>query len=858
MNRATLSLRWKRFRRNRRAATPPWGANFPNPARDSPWRASPSTPQAPAGSNDGNYASGTFSTGFPIPVPPNKMLVAFAKSGFSATLTGNYRDGKTTIAMPAFSGVGSSQRFSGHDFASVTPSAGDANIAWFTIPDAPVTPFDQPFLGGLTGPNIVTVGNVGSGAIFTSADQTAFNTAVSSGATEIWILPGTTIKPTAACLITGTGGGVIRFLGNAKIQLQAGVTFTVPASPGGANSRTNIVVVGSATNWKIYDMNVDSLNSANGSISGLWVGGLSSHITFYNYRATNCTLWARQVSGYTEAPRGTPFDGAVDDIVFVHPTSDSCGNAVTPDGGGMKHSNFSSVAGALVTNIIEYEPEDTNVGFTAFDINWSAAAATNTNGGSGIRRFGGKATSSAASIAAANGNLIFIEAGAIPSQDVEIYGGFYDGVTATAGCTGVTIGSNCRNVKLVGVQVANLGVGFAIAGSAQVNVGGEVYLEDCYSRGCITGMTTNVSASGNAVGSWFGPVYITGMVADDYSTGLMTTGLSIGLGTQFKLYRGLMFRDCDFSRIASGGTILNMNSNSGPFLPESMFVNCKGITDKGAVATALGTSTLNEIRSQGGSSATALASTTYRIRADMVVITQADSANSNNNIVALSPAGNTLGKMQNAGASATPTASIDYVMTLAGGAVTTSTGGTGVSINVTTPDGRPLAINQPTITGLLIPQFSIVNFGAFTVAPTVTSGGMVTPFTDTTAAHTLTTQPFPYNSSINLGAFTGAAGATTATSQGGGTITSPFFRYRELSILGATGTVTANIPYEAQLMNYYLGTSAGGTALQINDAGGAIVGTNAGTTFTIPVALPRLWEFICTAAPTLQVTRANY
>lgn len=84
------------------------------------------------------------------------MLVCFSAPGFTATLTGNYRQSsQTPISMPAFPGIGTSQRFSGSVFQQVTPSGPDANLYWFLIPDGSPIPMD---------PGITIVGNSGSTA----------------------------------------------------------------------------------------------------------------------------------------------------------------------------------------------------------------------------------------------------------------------------------------------------------------------------------------------------------------------------------------------------------------------------------------------------------------------------------------------------------------------------------------------------------------------------------------------------------------------------------------------------------------------------------------------------------------------
>jgi len=148
--------RGRDIRHNRRGAM-----NIPPGPPGSPWLANPQP--GPGGTDPALDGSGTFAAGVPIIIPPNRVLICFAASGFTATLTGNFRNGKT-IAYPAFSGVGAAQRFSGSVFQSVTPSAADADIYWFTVPDGPFPPFDS-FSGGVSGGLNVTGAVVAQSAL---------------------------------------------------------------------------------------------------------------------------------------------------------------------------------------------------------------------------------------------------------------------------------------------------------------------------------------------------------------------------------------------------------------------------------------------------------------------------------------------------------------------------------------------------------------------------------------------------------------------------------------------------------------------------------------------------------------------
>ena len=113
-------------------------ANIPAGPPVSPWQPAPPPPpgpnvQARFPAADG---SGPFASGAPIPGPPGRMLITYALAGFTATLQGKYPNGKLTPVL-TFLATGGTFRFSGAVFSEVVPSAGDANIAWFTVPDGP-------------------------------------------------------------------------------------------------------------------------------------------------------------------------------------------------------------------------------------------------------------------------------------------------------------------------------------------------------------------------------------------------------------------------------------------------------------------------------------------------------------------------------------------------------------------------------------------------------------------------------------------------------------------------------------------------------------------------------------------------
>ena len=95
-------------------------------------------------------SAGTFASGQPVKISAGHDLVAFANAGFTATLIGTYRNGKT-INYPAFLGIGYPLRFPDAVFQSVAPSAPDVNISWFEVP-SDHRPFETP---GKTGNSVI-------------------------------------------------------------------------------------------------------------------------------------------------------------------------------------------------------------------------------------------------------------------------------------------------------------------------------------------------------------------------------------------------------------------------------------------------------------------------------------------------------------------------------------------------------------------------------------------------------------------------------------------------------------------------------------------------------------------------------
>lgn len=163
--------------------------NIPPGPPPSPWAGSPAanvTPYIPAIDGGGSFATNTRAT-----IPPNRALFCFAIAGFTATLTGVFRNGQT-IAMPAFPAAGARQIFSGAVFQEVRASAADADILYFTIPDGPYSPFDWSLAGSagsVVTPAGWTIGDDGSGNLeFTdpaSTDVFEFDSVTNGGALKL-------------------------------------------------------------------------------------------------------------------------------------------------------------------------------------------------------------------------------------------------------------------------------------------------------------------------------------------------------------------------------------------------------------------------------------------------------------------------------------------------------------------------------------------------------------------------------------------------------------------------------------------------------------------------------------------------
>ena len=211
-------------------------ANIPAGPPVSPWQPAPPPPpgpnvQARFPAADG---SGTFASGAPIPVPPGRMLITYALAGFTATLQGKYPNGQLTPAL-TFLATGGTFRFSGAVFSEVVPSAGDANIAWFTIPDGPYPPFDEgQSLASVAGVPFVSVGN---GAGFTySTLEAALAFSLAQGGAIIDVDPGFTettanqiVMPSNTWLRSWMGGGEVS--GPTIIAPRAQITSTYTGGP---------------------------------------------------------------------------------------------------------------------------------------------------------------------------------------------------------------------------------------------------------------------------------------------------------------------------------------------------------------------------------------------------------------------------------------------------------------------------------------------------------------------------------------------------------------------------------------------------------------------------------------------------
>ncbi len=183
---------FRKLRRHRRGA-----ASFPGGAPPSPWAGTPVLGEG--GAIPAIDGAGTFASGGPQTIPPNRCMICFAGSGYSAVLTGVYRNGQS-IAFPAFAAIGVPQRFSGSVFQAVKPSAADADIYWFTVPDGPYSPFDNPLQTSVL--PFVTVGPAGSNYPITS-------TAAAGGAAA-------TINA-AIVAVNAAKGGTVQICGGAAV-----------------------------------------------------------------------------------------------------------------------------------------------------------------------------------------------------------------------------------------------------------------------------------------------------------------------------------------------------------------------------------------------------------------------------------------------------------------------------------------------------------------------------------------------------------------------------------------------------------------------------------------------------------------
>jgi hypothetical protein len=654
-------------------------------------------------------------------------------------------------------------------------------------------------------PGIVSVGPAGGAADFNTSDQNGFNLAVASlaatgGTIVVW--PGT-YSPTAEYILTGANIEVI-FEPGAIISLAAGVHWAGKASVGGAANATAIFILGSATNCVVRNLYIVNNNTTTTTVTAVLVAGGVYNCEFHNAYAENMTRWARAHSGYYVPSGMAPptFDGGVHGVVWCNPRSSGCGINWVPDGGGSKFFNGST--SSLIENVTEYAPEDLDCQFTSWDSN--PQSATNPNPNRNLERFGGHAEFTTAGT---NGCFaIFIEAAyAAASQSVRIFGGKYDGLTPNNNNIGLVVGNSNSEVSVEGAEFWNFTTGcklLGIAGAAET--GNNVTLEHLKILRCTTGIELNGTAGGP--GSIVTGVRIRDCLVDDAGAQVTTTGLSLN-GSASKQYVDLAIEDCDFSKIASGGTKVNYGSATGPVYPWARWRGNRGMTDQGMIATPLGTTTINEVRNNG-TSAAPTAGVNYKLNLRSPVVTSAGGTGVS--ITVQHPDGSTLGTLSSSGTGAAPAASRWYQVQGAAATVA-STGGTGVVIFAIGPDGTVLLNGPSTCAATSIPIGSYISWGGYSVAPTVTVTGIANPFATLSGVASLTSLSLLWGSSINFGSFSVAPTTLTIT-ENGASVGKPFFPYREISLMGAGSNPVTATTYEVRCTSVLI-TSTGGTGVSI-------------------------------------------
>lgn len=718
------------------------------------------------------------------------------------------------------------------------------------------------------GKNSVTVGPVGSGAQYQSNDQTAFNQAVKDlGAKtppggDIWVLPDANNYSATNGVWYHTGTLIkVHFIRGAKVMpaaVNAGWQSSIAS--GVAPAWYMIYVVAGATDCEIHGGPVIDATTINGTdlVSGFNEGGNVTRLKVYNQRTIKATRFGRWATAYSKvlvkyltSPSATiEQDGPVTDITHIHPSSTGCGVIGPPDGGGRKYSPNASVAGTLGAAVIqtftEYEPIDREVIFAGHDLTSGQNPGHTMDG---IKVIGGEAWATLASIPAGSDG-VFVEQGLGPmTTNVKFVGHDVHGFD-----TGFNL-SLQNNQVFADCFAYDCNVGWSTGtGVAGVFVCSNHTYTSCASFRCGTGLFVNLNAG--SAGTTLEALKVKEFTVDDLGSQKTTIGLRIA-ASPTKTISYSAFESVDVLRVASGGVPFSTGATTGPSLPFTVFRNCPGITDQGNVATALGTVTQFDIRTGGTLPKPADTSTnTYRIRTPG--LTTIAASGGGDTLTAVTAAGNPLAGMSAAGTTGTPVASTDYVSDAS--QTLTVSGGTGISLNVTGPDGTRYAKNLDTNVTAFGPTLLVagttINFGAFSVAPTtITTGLGATPFkAPITGVASFTTTVFPYNSTLQTP--TNTTSSTFVVIVNSTTIANPFFGYRECSPLGGTATVTANVVYEAELMAYQVAALAG-AGISITDPAGTAIGPATLTDIPVPAGLPVGFRIQASTAPTLTVSRGS-
>ncbi|HTT35699.1 MAG TPA: hypothetical protein VMH78_07525 [Thermoplasmata archaeon] len=726
------------------------------------------------------------------------------------------------------------------------------------------------------GATTVTVGLNGSGADYTDAanDQTAFNNAVTflGGLTPPGgriIVQSGVYGATAEWVLTGDDIEVI-FERGALIQLTGSKFTGAIVKDGGHGTFCCIFVVGAATNCILRNLRIDYApsGSSQDGISAIMVAGGVTNLSIYDAYAHKMTRWARWNNGYyLLSDLSTEYDGGAQGVRWYSPKSESCGSNSVPDGGGTKVSNGSSApsgdgSGYYVEDIVETSPEDLDCQFSSLDVNpgKSGFGFTCRN----IDRFGGTGVFTDSG---SNGcNAVFIEANwAQGSESVRVWGGRYDGQSPNNNNAGLTIGACNSEVSVIGTDFANFATGWRVIGLTGDNGnstperGGNITLAQLRSISCTTGGQVNLY--GFQSGTTVSGLHIRDCLVDDSGAGATSTGLDLNC-TPAKPVVDLHISGCDFSKVAPGGAAVNLNSSSGPSFPAARWRDVRGLTDQGIITSPLGTATVNEIRNQG----TASSPTTgvaYRVALHNGTLSCTGGTKS---ITVTHPDGSTLGLIVNGNGPAgspTPSANTWYVVQSSSGNVNvTSTGGSGsISIVAFDAEGNVL-VNGKDSCDVDLEDGSYISWGNFSGSPSVTiTGSLLTGTTSISVLGPVTSDISPAirllrGATVTFGSF---SGATLAIAENGSSIGSPFFRYRELSVMGATGTPTSGIVYEVQTMSVAI-TLSGGTpapSITLTDRYGATIASGLSTLTALRLEPGyRLTVTFTGTTPTLTVVEA--